>query len=90
MNNSANTSSQPSITIWIDPATTNVSVQFNPQQLTPAEYGVVIATLLVHIARLFRESNPAHTEDQLLVEIYKGIDAGLAHRKDFVLPSKAH
>lgn len=81
---------KPSIAIWIDPETQQVKTDFRSQHLSPAEYGVVIASLLVHIARLFVETNPQVSEDQILAEIQKGVAAGLTHRDDIVLPAKAH
>lgn len=80
----------PSIAIWIDESTQQVKVDFRPQKLSPAEYGVVLSSLFLHIARLFVETNPQATEDQILAELQKGIDAGLMHRIDTVLPAKAH
>ena len=81
---------KPSIAIWLDPATKFAKIDFTPQTLAPAEYGIVMATLIVHIARLFVESNPGTSESQLIAEIQKGILAGLSQRNDIVLPSKAH
>lgn len=81
---------RPSIVIWIAEDTQLVKVDFRPQHLQPAEYGIVISSLLVHIARLFVESNAHSTEDKVLGELTRGIAIGLAQRKDLVLPSKAH
>lgn len=81
---------KPSITIWIDPETQQVKTDFRSQHLAPAEYGIVISTLLVHIARLFVESNAHSTEDQVLGELTRGIAIGLEQRKDFILPQKSH
>ena len=81
---------KPSITIWIDTETQQVKTDFRSQHLTPAEYGIVLASLLVHIARLFAESNPQASEDDLLKEIQKGIAVGLSQRADMILPAKSH
>lgn len=80
----------PSIAIWIDPTTQQVKVDFRSQTLAPAEYGIVISSLLLHIARLFSESNPQSSVDEILAELQKGVAAGLMHRTDMVLPAKAH
>lgn len=84
------TAVNPSIVIWIEPATQQVDVEFRAQKLSPAEYGIIIATLVTHIAREFRNSNPRVSEEQLIVEIMKGLQAGLNQRDDLVLPTKPH
>jgi len=81
---------KPSIALWIDPQTQQVRTEFTPQQLTPAQYGVVISSLMLHIARLFLESNKDATEGDVLDAIAKGINAGLEHRDDMVVPSSLH
>lgn len=81
---------KPSISIWIDPITQAVKVDFTPQMLQPAEYGIVISTLLVHIARQFQESNPGVDENVIIDQINKGLLAGIEQRDDMVLPSKSH
>ncbi len=80
----------PSIAIFIDPTTKDVTVQFMPQPLSPAQYGVVIASLVSHLARMFKESNPEHSEDDILEAIRAGIDAGLSQRDDMVISPHTH
>lgn len=81
---------EPSIVIFIDPETKNVKINFRPQTLSPAQYGVVVASVVAHMARLFMESNPEHDEDDIVAEIQKGIDAGLSQREDMLLAQKPH
>lgn len=80
----------PSIAIWIDTDTQQVKCDFLAQHLSPAEYGVVLATLIVHISRQFCQSNPQSTEEVILSDVLKGIKVGLEQRNDIVLPAKAH
>lgn len=80
----------PSIAIWIDAETQEVTVKFKSQPLSPAEYGLVIASMVVHIARLFAETNPQAGENMIILELQKGIAVGLAQRQDIVLPHKPH
>lgn len=77
---------KPSIAVWIDPTTQAVKIDFLPQRLQPAEYGIVIASLVVHLARLFAQDNPQATEEQVVAEILRGVQAGLTQREDMVLP----
>lgn len=80
----------PSITIHIDAETKNVTIALSPQPLSPAQYGVVLASIISHLARLFAESNPGHSEDEMIADIQKGIRAGLDQRDDIVLAQKPH
>lgn len=77
---------KPGISVWIDPATKAVKIDFVPQLLQPAEYGIVLASLVVHLASLFAQDNPQATEEQVVAEILRGIQAGLTQREDMVLP----
>lgn len=79
-----------SITIWVDPDTQVVKVDFTPQNLQPAEYGIVISSLVSHIAKLFVDSNPGVSESDVIEQIMKGLEAGLAQREDIPIPAKAH
>lgn len=79
---------EPSIVIWIDPATQNVKIDFRPQTLQPAEYGVVLSSLVSHVAKLFMDSNPAYSEEEIVAQIRRGLDAGLQQRRP--PPAKAH
>lgn len=79
---------KPSISIWIDPSTQAVKVDFTPQMLQPAEYGVVLSAFVVHLAREFSRDNPNATEDVILAEILRGLKAGLDQRADMVLPQQ--
>ncbi len=68
---------KPSIAIWIDPATQNVEVDFRPQTLHPAEYGVALSMVVVVLARLFVQSNPGVIEHEVISEIRRGLEAGI-------------
>ncbi len=81
---------KPSISIWIDPADQTYKVEFNPQELSPAQYGVVIASIMIHIAKMFGDSNLHVPQETILRQMRKGLDAGLEQLQDVVLPSKAH
>lgn len=79
--------------MWIDPATQEVKNDFLPQTLKPAEYGVVLACTIVHIARCFvqdalRMGMVIH-EDEVIAEIQRGIEAGIAQRPP-ATPMSAH
>lgn len=80
------TTDKPSIVIWIDPVTQAVKIDFIPQRLQPAEYGIVIASLVSHLAMLFAQDNPQSTEKRVIAEILRGLEAGITQRKDMVLP----
>ncbi len=77
---------KPSIAVWIDPATQAVKIDFIPQMLQPAEYGIVIASVVSHLASLFAQDNPQATEQIVISEILRGLQAGLSQREDIVLP----
>jgi hypothetical protein len=77
---------KPSISIWIDPATKAVKIDFQPQMLQPAEYGIVMSSLVVHLATLFAQDNPGTDLNRLIAEILRGLEAGITQRDDFVLP----
>jgi len=80
----------PSLTVWIDTDTQEVSFQFLPQMLTPGQYGVVISSLIIHIAREFCASNATVSEPSVIEEMQRGIAAGLMSRNDTMLPAKTH
>ncbi len=71
---------RPSIVVWIDPSTQEVKNDFMPQTLKPGEYGVVLAFTITHIARVFVQSNPSATEADVIAEIRRGIEIGIAQR----------
>lgn len=79
---------KPSIALWIDTSTQSAKVDFTPQLLQPAEYGIVLASLVVHIAREFARDNPTHSVEEIVAEILRGVQAGLAARNDTALPDK--
>ncbi len=79
---------KPSIAIWIDPTTQAVKIDFSPQKLQPAEYGIVIASVIAHLASLFAQDNPQAGEHRIISEILLGVEAGLTQREDFVLPQR--
>lgn len=81
---------KPSIAVWIDPATQEVKTDFMPQTLHPGEYGVVLSMVLVHIARMFVQTNPGATEGELIAEIQRGMEAGLQQRSPATSPLTAH
>lgn len=81
---------KPSIAIWIDPDTQEVKTDFMPQTLHPAEYGVAISMAIVHVARLFTQSNPGVIEEDVLAELRRGLDAGIAQRPKVDGPLTAH
>ena len=81
---------KPSITIWIDPITQQFKVEFNPQPLAPAQYGIVIASLLIYIARLFVANNSGASETDVIAQIRKGMTLAFEQIDDMVLPAKAH
>lgn len=81
---------KPSFTVWIDPKTQVYKVDFNPQEVTPAEYGVVFASLIIHIAKLFNENNAEFPVESIVSQITKGLSAGLEQLRDVPLPTKAH
>lgn len=81
---------KPSLAIWIDPATQQVKVDFMPQTLHPAEYGVALSVVVVHIARLFCQSNQGALEDEVLAEILRGLDIGIKQRTATAGPLTAH
>lgn len=80
---------KPSIAVWIDPATQEVKNDFRPQELKPAEYGIVLGCTIVHIARCFVQANSGIPEDEVIAEIQRGIDAGIAQREP-AAPMSAH
>ena len=80
---------QPSIAVWIDPSTQEVKNDFMPQLLKPSEYGVVLALTITHIARQFVQSNPGVPEEDVIAEIRRGIEAGIAQRPA-ATPMSAH
>jgi hypothetical protein len=69
--------SQWSIAVRIDDADTGVHIEFSPQKLLPAEYGVVLASLVLHIASCFKESNPGAPLEAIVSDILSGIQSGL-------------
>ena len=70
--------SQWSLAIRIDDDSQNVQVEFVPQQLMPDQYGVVLASVILHIAQCFHESNPTYPVDAIVGQILDGVQAGLA------------
>lgn len=80
---------EPSIAIWIDHATQQVKIDFRPQMLQPAEYGVVLSSLVTHLAAQFAQDNPQASQEEIVVEILRGLKAGIEQRKDMVIPSSA-
>ena len=78
----------PSIAVWIDPTTQAVKIDFSPQKLQPAEYGIVIASVIVHLADLFAQDNPGATSKRVIAEILRGVEAGITQRDDMVLPQQ--
>lgn len=80
----------PSIAIWIDPQTQAVKIEFTPQMLQPAEYGIVLSSLFAHLATMFRESNPGASDEAIMEQLLKGLHAGLSRRKDVVLGTALH
>lgn len=72
--------SQWSFQIRIDEETKDVSIEFTPQHLSPAEYGVVLAVLIAHLVRCFGESNPGTPAEAILTDLLDGIKAGLEHQ----------
>ena len=81
---------KPSLAVWIDPPTQEVKVDFRPQTLHPAEYGVALSVAIVHIARLFCQSNPGTVEDEVLSELMRGILEGIKQRTAAEGPLTAH
>lgn len=81
---------KPSIQVWIDPKTQSYKIDFTPQVLSPAEYGVMLSAMMLHIARLFHESNPQHSIHEIIDAMQRGVMAGLEQLKDVALPSKPH
>lgn len=81
---------KPSLAIWIDPRTQEVKTDFMPQTLHPAEYGVVLSVAIVHIARLFCQSNPGVTEDEVVSELMRGLQEGIKQRTGSESPMTAH
>ncbi len=79
----------PSIAVWIDPLTQEVKNDFMPQTLKPAEYGVVLSLTITHIARAFVQSNPGISEEDVIAEIRRGIETGIAQRPP-ATPMSAH
>ncbi len=82
----SNGNEKPSIAIWIDPATQVVKIDFSPQRLQPAEYGIVLSSLIFHLAEQFAQDNPSVKVEVLIAEILRGLEAGISQRQDFVLP----
>ena len=81
---------KPSLAIWIDPSTQEVKTDFMPQTLHPAEYGVVLSVAIVHIARLFCQSNAGVIEDEVVAEILRGLHEGIKQRTAPEGPMTAH
>lgn len=81
---------KPSLAIWIDPGTQEVTTDFMPQTLHPAEYGVVLSVAIVHIARLFCQSNPGVNETEVVAELLRGIQEGIKQRTASEGPMTAH
>lgn len=81
---------KPSLTVWIDPKTQVFKVDFNPQELAPAEYGLMLASIVMHLAKMFVAANPRTSEEELVKEIQRGISIGLQQMRDVELPSRAH
>lgn len=77
---------KPSISLWIDTATQTAKVDFTPQRLQPAEYGIVLSSLFVHIAKEFARDNPGFSEQQIIAELLRGVQAGLSNIQDTALP----
>lgn len=77
----------PAIEIWIDPKTTETETRFTAQDgISPAQYGVVLAILFVQIARRFEGAS----EDYVIQEMLKGLNAGIDQRADMALPHQPH
>lgn len=68
---------KPNISIWIAPATQEVKTDFMPQALKPAEYGVVFAVAITHIARAFLVGHPEVQEQEVIDELLRGIATAL-------------
>jgi len=83
-------SGKPSIAVWIDPETQTFKCDFNPQELSPAQYGVVLASIILHVSKLFNEHNPHISPTDITSQILAGIRAGLEQIKDVEIPAKAH
>lgn len=81
---------KPSFTVWIDPKTQVYKVDFNPQTLSPAEYGVVMASLILHISKMFHETNPNIPQEMCVAQMLNGVKAGLEQMQDVALPAKPH
>jgi hypothetical protein len=81
---------EPSIAVFIDSKTQEAGITFRPQNLSPEEYGAVLSSIVLHIAKLFRERNPEKSESEIIDMILAGIDAGLLQREDDPPPTKPH
>lgn len=68
---------QRSIEVMVHPETADVSVRFRPQKLLPIQYGTVIAAVIAHIAKGFKETNPDIDITVILEQIGAGISGGL-------------
>ncbi len=70
--------SQWSIALRINEETQEVAIEFVPQKLTPSQYGFVLASVMLHLAAGFEESNPGIEHATIMAEILNGVQAGLA------------
>jgi hypothetical protein len=77
----------PVIEIWIDPKTTETETRFTAQDgISPAQYGVILSFLFIQIARRFDGAS----EEYVIQEMLKGLQAGIDQRADMALPQQPH
>lgn len=50
----------------------------------------MLSAMMLHIDRLFHESNPQHSIHEIIDAMQRGMMAGLEQLKDVALPSKPH
>lgn len=69
--------SQWSIQVRIEEETQEVSIEFTPQHLQPQQYGVVVSSIILHLANCFAETNPAADRAFIVGAILDGVKIGL-------------
>ncbi len=76
--------------VFIDPETQQASYDLRPQNLSPEQYGVVLSGIVLHLSKLFHESNPGKSEKQIIDMIMAGVTAGVAAGDNVMVPTKPH
>jgi hypothetical protein len=81
---------EPGLSVTINEETQDVTIAFTPQRLQPQEYGVVLASVILHIANSFLESNPQSNQGAILEAMLDGIKFGLENSPGIMAPTSHH